>query len=237
VTLDEGPQPMFGPGLLATGFGALWCADWEYPVLVRVDERDRTPRVWASLPMDGGPQGLAVGLDAVWVLPGEGDQVLEIDPARGGVTAHRVPFPVAGIAVGQDAVFGIGKLGDGRVLRFTRGDEATSAPAGQVRALSLIAASAEYVWVVDDETGMVTALDAGSLEAVYSFRHVGGPRALFARGTQGWYLCAPERECQDEGGRQSRAVQLGPGGFTVDVLRLDAATGTAERLRSLPGRT
>ena len=130
------------PSLLATGFGALWCTDWEYPVLVRVDERDRTPQVWASWPAADGPQGLAAGLDAVWVLPGEGDQLLEIDPAGGGVTAHRVPFPLAGIAVGPDAVFGIGQLGDGRVLRLTPGGAATSAPVGQARTLGLIAASA-----------------------------------------------------------------------------------------------
>ncbi len=226
---------MFGPALLATGFGALWCADWEYPVLVRVDEQDRTPRIWASLPAADGPQGLAVGLDAVWTLPGDGDQLLGIDPADGGVTAHRMPFPVAGIAVGPDAVFGIGTLGDGRVLRFTPGGETTSVQAGPARTLGLIAATAEYVWVVDDETAMVLALDAGSLEPVHSFRHVGAPHALFARGAQAWYVCAPELVCRDESSRQSRAVQLGPGRDTVEVLRLDAARGTAERLRGLPG--
>lgn len=226
---------MFGPALLATGFGALWCADWEYPALVRVDERDRTPQVWASWPAANGPQGLAVGRDAVWLLPGDGDRLLEVDPAGGGVTAHPVPFPLAGIAVGRDAVFGIGQLGDGRVLRFAPGGEAVSAPAGEVRTLGLIAASAEYVWVVDDETAMVLALDAGSLEPVQSFRHVGAPRALFARGTQAWYVCLPELERRDEGGRQDRVIQLGPGGPAVDLLRLDAATGTAERLGGLTG--
>jgi hypothetical protein len=206
---------MLHPSLLATGFGALWCTDWEYPVLVRVDERDRTPQVWASWPAAGGPQGLAVGLDAVWALPGEGDQVLEIDPARGEVTAHRVPFPLAGIAVGPDAVFGIGQLGDARVLRFTPGGAATSAPLGQARALGPIAVSAEYVWVVDEETATVTALDAGSLEPVWSFRQAGAPCALFARGAHAWYVCAP--------------------GLEVDVLRLDAASRTAERLGGLTG--
>ncbi len=231
----KAPQPMFDPCLLTTGFGALWCTDWEYPVLVRVDERDRTPQVWTSWPAAGGPQGLAVGLDAVWVLPGEGDQLLEIDPAGGNVTSHQVPSPVAGIAVGPDAVFGIGQLGDGRVLRLTPGGAATSAPVGQARTLGLIAASAEYVWVVDDETATVLALDAGSLEPVQSFRHVGAPQALFARGTQAWYVCAPEVAYQDDGGRQGRAGLLGPGWPTMDLLRLDAATGTAERLGGLPG--
>jgi hypothetical protein len=226
---------MFDPCLMATGFGALWCTDWEYPVLVRVTERDRTPQVWASWPAADGPQGLAAGLDAIWVLPGEGDQVLEIDPGRGGVTAHRVPFPLAGIAVGPDAVFGIGQLGDGRVLRLTPGGAATSAPAGQARTLDLIAASAGYVWVVDDETATVLALDAGSLEPVQSFGHVGAPRALFARGRQAWYVCGREVAYQDEGGRQGRAALLGPGWPTMDLLRLDAAAGTAERLRDLPG--
>ena len=45
---------MFDPCLLTTGFGALWCTDWEYPVLVRVDERDRTPQVSASWPAAAG---------------------------------------------------------------------------------------------------------------------------------------------------------------------------------------
>ena len=145
-----------------------------------------------------------------------------------------MPFPLAGIAVGPDAVFGIGQLGDGRVLRLTPGGAATSAPVGQARTLGLIAASAEYVWVVDDETATVLALDAGSLEPVQSFRHVGAPQALFARGTQAWYVCAPEVAYQDDGGRQSRAVLLGPGWPTMDLLRLDAASGTAERLGGLP---
>lgn len=214
VTSEEGPRAMFAPGLLATGFGALWCADWEYPVMVRVDERDHTAHVWAGWPAADGPQGLAVGLDAVWVLPSAGDQLLEIDPAGGGLTAHQVPFPLAGIAVGRDAVFGIGQLGDGRVLRFTPGGAATSAPAGPARTLALIAASEAYVWVADDETATVTALDAGSLAPVRSFRQAGPPRALFARGGHAWSVC-------------------GPG--SANVLRLDAATGTAERLRRLPG--
>jgi len=235
VTLDEGFRATFGPRLLATGFGALWCTDWEYPALVRVDEWNHTPQVWASWAGADGPQGLAAGLDAVWVLPGEGGQLLEIDPVGGGVTSHQVPFPVAGIAIGPDAVFGIGQLGDGRVLRLTPGGAATSASAGPVRTLGLIAASAEYVWVVDDETATVLALDAGSLAPVQSFRHVGAPHALFARGSQAWYACTPEVVHQDERGRQSRAVLLGPGWPTTDLLRLDAATGTAERLRGLPG--
>ena len=235
MTSEEDPLALFGPALLATGFGALWCADWEYPVLVRVDERDRTPQVWASWPAADGPQGLAVGRDAVWLLPGQGDQLLEVEPAGGGVTAHPVPFPLAGIAVGRDAMFGIGQLGDGRVLRFAPGGEAVSAPAGEVRTLGLIAASTEYVWVVDDETAMVLALDASSLEPVRSFRHVGAPHALFARGTQAWYIYAPEREWRDEDGSQGRAIQLGPSGPGIEVLRLDAATGTAERVADLTG--
>jgi len=226
---------MFRPALLATGLGALWCADWEYPLLVRVDEPDRTPQVWASWPAAEGPQGLAVGRDAVWLLPGQGDQLLEVDPAGGGVTAHPVPFPLAGIAAGRDAVFGIGQLGDPRVLRLAPGGEAVSAPAGEVRTLGLVAASAEYVWVVDDETATVLALDAGSLEPAGSFRHVGAPSALFARGTQAWYVYAPEREYQGEDGRQGRAIQFGPGGPGIEVLRMDAATGTAERLAGLAG--
>ena len=66
--------------------------------------------------------------------------------------------------------------------------------------------------MVDDETATVLALDAGSLEPVQSFRHVGAPQALFARGTQAWYICAARVELPGRGRPSGPGIQLGPAG-------------------------
>jgi hypothetical protein len=67
----------FSPWLLASGCGALWCADDEYPVVVRVDPATRDAEIWAAFPsgedadagvdppMSRGPLAIAVGLGAV----------------------------------------------------------------------------------------------------------------------------------------------------------------------------
>jgi len=94
----------------------------------------------------------------------------------------------------------------------------------------LIAASADLVWVVDDEPALVVALDGGSLERVAQFRHLGGPKALVAQGARAWYVATPEAEHVDEHGRPERATVMRLDDLGDDLLRFDAGTGGQERL-------
>lgn len=242
---DAGADASFEPSTLVSGCGAVWCAEYGYPLVVRVDPATRQAQVWAAFPpgeggggeagadYGGGPRDMTVGLGAVWVLPAEGTRLVRIDPEDGGTQSHELPFPLTSIAAGADAIFGIGETGDGRIARFSPGAGVTSATAGQ--ALRLIAAGGDLVWTVDDAAGRVAAFAGSSLEPVAAFDYLGAPDALCARGTQAWYVAMPEVTLARADGRQHRGARVGPDGFTVEVLRLDAATGAVARLGELPG--
>jgi hypothetical protein len=242
---DAGEDAGFEPSALVSGCGAVWCADYGHPLVVRVDPATRAAQVWAAFPpggdgdgapgagYGGGPRDLAVGLGAVWVLPAEGTRLVRIDPEDGGTQSHELPFPLTSIAAGADAIFGIGETGDGRIARFSPGSGVTSTTAGQ--ALRLIAAGDDLVWTVDDAAGRVAAFAGPSLEPVAAFDYLGAPDALCARGTQAWYVATPEATLAGADGRPHRGARLGPDGFTVEILRLDAATGATARLGELPG--
>lgn len=61
------------------------------------------------------------------------------------------------------------------------------------------------------------------------------PDALCADGWRARYACTPEIEIPAVDGRPGRAALLGQAGFTVELLRLDAAGGTVQRLCDLDG--
>jgi hypothetical protein len=108
----------------------------------------------------------------------------------------------------------------------------TAASAGH--ALRLIAASEDFVWTVDDAAAKVIVLGSHSLEPAAAFSRVGTPDALCASGSQASYVSTAEAELPAADGRR-RAARLGPAGFKVEVLRLDAVTGSVERLCVLDG--
>ncbi len=229
----------FSPTRLVAGCGAVWAADHEHPLIVRISPGRLDGEIAAVFgegdqPSPGrGPRDVAAGLGSIWVLPAEGTRLVQVDPASGATRSHELPFPLGRICAGPGALFGIEPLGQGRVARIDPdGGVTTAVPAA--RTLRLIAASEDLVWVVDDEPALVLALDGQSLARVAEFRHLGAPTELVASGSRAWYVAAPEADHVDEHGRPGRAFIITPEGPGEDLLRFDARTGTQERLGRRP---
>ena len=234
----------FEPSALTAGFGAVWAAHYQWPVLVRIDPATRRGEIFASFP-DGaalaasaepdwppGPGAIAAGGGAVWLALSDRDQLLRVDPVSREVRAIDLPFGPSEIGAGPAGVVAIGPAGDGRLAVVSPAGEVTLAEVG--RSLRLAAVADELVWTVDDAAATVLALDARSLAPVAVFPHRGSPDALLARGDRAWYVSRGEIEIAVARPVAGRAVTWA-GGHAVDLLRLDAATGEKTRLGQLSG--
>ena len=234
----------FEPSALTAGFGAVWAAHDQWPVLVRIDPATRRGEIFASFP-DGaapaasaapdwppGPGAIAAGGGAVWLALSDRDQLLRVDPVSREVRAVDLPFGPSEIGAGPAGVVAIGPAGDGRLAVVSPAGEVTVAEVG--RSLRLAAVADELAWTVDDAAAAVLALDVRSLEPVAVFPHRGSPDALLARGDRAWYASGREIEIAAAGQLSERAI-IWSGGPAIDLLRLDAATGEKTRLGQLSG--
>jgi len=224
--------------MLAAGYGAAWAADYDHPLIVRISPGRMDGEIAAVFPEDDqpspgrGPRAIAAGLGSIWVLPADGSRLIQVDPDSGMTRSHELPFALSDICVGSDAIFGIEPLGDGRVARIDPDGGVAQATVG--RTLALVAAAGDLVWVVDDEPGLILALDGRSLAKVAEFEHVGGPQALVAGGPRAWYLASPEVDHVDEHGRRQRGMVITSDGPGSDLLRFDAQTRALDRLGRRP---
>jgi hypothetical protein len=237
----------FEPSSLAAGLGAVWAADYRWPVLVRIDPAARRGELFASFPADDstaaaagpdwqpGPAAIAIGGDAVWLALPDPGELLWVDPGRREVYSVDLPFEPSEIGAGPAGVFVIGPPGDGRLAAVSTAGTVTLAPVGH--SPRLLAVAQRLVWTVDDAAGTVIALDSESLTPVATFRHLASPYALLARGDCAWYICGREMAGYLADGRQERGIILVDGRFVTDLLRLDAATGEMTRLGQLDGHT
>jgi hypothetical protein len=234
----------FEPSALTAGFGAVWAAHYQWPVLVRIDPATRRGEIFASFP-DGaapaasaepdwppGPGAIAAGGGAVWLALSDRDQLLRVDPVSREVRAIDLPFGPSEIGAGPAGVVAIGPAGDGRLAVASPAGEVTVAEVG--RSLRLAAFADELVWTVDDAAAAVLALDARSLAPVAVFPHLGSPDALLARGDRAWYASGREIEIAAASQLSERAI-IWSGGPVIDLLRLDAVTGEKTRLGQLSG--
>jgi len=230
----------FSPDILRTGFGALWCADFRLPVLVRVDESTLAAEIFGTFQATSedydaveafgnhGPRSVACGLGSVWVVPREGNRLLRFDPTSRRSESFELPFRVIEIAGNDEGVYGIGELGDGRIVRYD--PEAGMSVRELARTLPLVVASDERVWTVDEAVDDILALDVRSLQPLRRFHHLGGADALVARGTVAWHCSTRQVEID---GR--RAFAFGPSGPTIELFRLDADTGESVSIGEFPG--
>lgn len=224
----------FHSDLIATGFDALWCADFRLPCLVRVDPATFEGSVHLELPAISdpdsdrwqGPGMLKIGLGGIWILDRVGSLV-SVDPAEGSFTTLVPPFPFTDMAIGPDAIFGIGESGDGRLGRITPDGDIEVATVGQ--SLRLVAVTDGLAWTVDDAAARILAIDSRSLEIVQRFEHLGAPECLWPQGRKCWYLSG--REVAHDGERAS--VMIAGHGFPYDLLALDADSGQLDEVSTI----
>ncbi len=201
--------------------------------LVRVDPETLEAHVRIELPSVAdpdvsrlkGPNLLAAGLGGIWFLDQVGS-IGKIDPETASLSVFETPFPFSSFVLGQEAIFGVGFFGDGRLGRVSlNGDVEVVAPGP---ALQLVAAHDDLVWTVDDATAQVLAIDAQTLQVIRSFSHVGSPQNLWVRGHEAWYLSG--QESQDE--TRSMILVMGRGSPT-DLLHLDVESGSSTNLTTI----
>jgi virginiamycin B lyase len=198
--------------------------------------------VFATIPVQGGPSGVAVGAGAVWVATWgvEHSRVVRIDPTSNRVVASTVvPLGQATVAVGEGAVW-VASSSDNSVSRI---DPATNRVVTTIdvdRQPSGIAVAAGSVWVANALDDTVSRIDPASNRVVatipipgrgsaFSLAAAGG--SVWVSGNHGLYRIDPAGNRVTKVDVCCGEVAAGAGGLWVangmdrTVLRVDPATG------------
>jgi virginiamycin B lyase len=198
--------------------------------------------VVATIPVQGGPSGVAVGDGAVWVATRGADRgrVVRIDPAGNKVAASvAVPQGRAELAVGAGAVW-VASFADNSVSRIdpATGEVAATIPVG--RQPSGIAVAAGSVWVANALDDTVTRINPAGNQVVatipvpgqgsaFSLAAAGG--SVWVSGNHGLYRIDPAGNRVTKVDVCCGEVAAGAGGLWMangmdgTVLRVDPATG------------
>ena len=78
------------------GYGAVWAADYEHPLIVRIAPGRLDGEIAAVFPEDDqpsagrGPLAIAAGLGSIWVLPAEGTRLVQVDPVSGAARSREL---------------------------------------------------------------------------------------------------------------------------------------------------
>jgi virginiamycin B lyase len=198
--------------------------------------------VAATIPVQGGPSGVAVGDGAVWVATWGADRsrVVRIDPAGNRVVAAvAVPRGQAELAVGAGAVW-VASSSDNSVSRI---DPATNEVAATIpvgRQPSGIAVAAGSVWVANALDDTVSRIDPAGDRVVatipipgqgsaFSLAAAGG--SVWVSGNHGLMRIDPAGNRVTPVGVCCGEVAAGAGGLWMangmdrTVLRVDPASG------------
>jgi virginiamycin B lyase len=198
--------------------------------------------VVATIPVQGGPSGVAVGGGAVWVATWgvERSRVVRIDPAGNRVVATiAVPRGQAALAVGAGAVW-IASSSDNSVSRIDPATNKLAATIDVDRQPSGIAVAAGSVWVASALDDTVSRIDPASNQVVATIPIPGQGSALSlaAAGGSVWVSGSRGLGRIDPASNRVTPVDVccgelaaGAGGLWVangmdrTVLRVDPATG------------
>jgi YVTN family beta-propeller protein len=150
---------MQADGPVALGAGSVWIGNG-HASIIRIDEA--TGAVRARIEVGNNPDGIAVGLGAVWVIDRDDGTLVRIDPATNAVTAT-VPIgqEPAGIAVGAGAVW-VANTGEDKVVRVDpeTATVTTTVPVG--RRPSAVIVAGRSVWAANSLSGSITRIDPQS---------------------------------------------------------------------------
>jgi YVTN family beta-propeller protein len=198
--------------------------------------------VVATIPVQGGPSGVAVGDGAVWVATSgvERSRVVRINPASNRVVASvAVPLGQAELAVGAGAVW-VASSSDNSVSRIDPATNKVAATIAVDRQPSGIAIAAGSVWVASALDDTVTRIDPARnrLIATIPIPGQGSALSLAAAGGSVWVSGNRGLSRLDPAGNRVTPVDAccgelaaGAGGLWVAdgmnraVLRVDPATG------------
>ena len=198
--------------------------------------------VVATIPVQGGPSGVAVGGGAVWVATWgvERSRVVRIDPAGNRVVATiAVPRGQAALAVGADAVW-VASSSNNSVSRIDPATNKVAATIDVDRQPSGIAVAAGSVWVASALDDTVSRIDPASnrVAATIPIPGQGSALSLAAAGGSVWVSGSRGLGRIDPAGNRVTPVDVccgevaaGAGGLWVangmdrTVLRVDPATG------------
>jgi YVTN family beta-propeller protein len=198
--------------------------------------------VVATVPVQGGPSGVAVGDGAVWVGTWGVDRsrVVRIDPASNRVVAATaVPQGQAELAVGAGAVW-VASLADNSVSRIDPATNKVAATIAVGRQPTDIAVAAGSVWVASALDDTVTRINPASNRVVATIPIPGQGSAfsLAAAGGSVWVSGNRGLSRIDPAGNRVTPVDVccgelaaGAGGLWVAdgqdraVLRVDPASG------------
>jgi peptide/nickel transport system substrate-binding protein len=175
-----------GADAVAFGNGSLWVANTVDDTLSHIDPAHGA---LPPIPLPGGPAGVAVGRDGVWVTIPSTGQLLLIDARSNQVTQA---FPIgngpAGVAVGGGQVW-VADTPAGTLWRFDP-DSGKPTPIPVGREPVGVAYGAGAVWVANSLDGTIARVDpkSGSVTHV----HVGGvPTALATTTDAVWSTVQP----------------------------------------------
>jgi virginiamycin B lyase len=198
--------------------------------------------VVATIPIQGGPSGVAVGDGAVWVATSGVDRsrVVRIDPAGNRVAASvAVPLGQAELAVGAGAVW-VASSSDNSVSRIDPATNKVAATIAVGRQPSGIAVAAGSVWVANALDDTVTRINpAGNrVVATIPIPGQGSAFSLAAAGGSVWVSGNRGLSRIDPAGNRVTPVDVccgelaaGAGdlwvadGMDRAVLRVDPASG------------
>ena len=166
-------------GVAARG-DALWVAP-SSGELTRLDPV--TGRTIAHLDPNGGPTGIGVGADAVWVSDSDASNVIRVDS-----TGLAKPIPVgdgpSGIAVGNGSVW-VAETYDDAVVRIDPSSGAVKMTIQVGRSPTGVAIGAGSVWVANSGDGTVTRIDPKTNKTT-TIAVGGSPQAITVTGDRAW---------------------------------------------------
>ena len=198
--------------------GSLWVSDYSGRV-IRVDPA--SGRVTARIDVDGHPEGIAAGADAVWVASpdayedGRGSLLSRIDPRTGDAERIRVHGYVMALALGAGGVW----LLDWHNPRLQRIDPASHGRTATVElpreAVAVAAGGGRTLWALGTE-GTVVSVDGDSLAAERVPRVAGtwgeGFENALAADAEGAWVANREADAllRIEAGRVVSRIPVGP---------------------------
>ena len=178
--------PFEEPGGFAADDRNFWIADYDHPVIARIDvasgrEVDRFDLSKSIQPDDLGFSSLAIGDGSLWAAGRERAQVFRINPDSGKVLA-RID-DVGSYSAG----FGEGMLWTGSDFGLLRVDPATNeaietdVPLGHLAAN--IATGGGFAWTADESKGVVYKIDRAGKVAATIATGIGAHTVFFSDGT------------------------------------------------------